>query len=106
MYGVGYVIPFALEYEATRLSCGLRDFDEAFEEFAFIERPAEGTPIALLTYYTTKLNHEIKRKVGCIVSNCFLSFLRICLGEIPDLRLANHFKARTEVFGIFWLGEG
>ncbi len=87
LYGVGYVIPFALEYEANRLSCGLRDFDEAFEEFAFIERPAEGTPIALLTYYTTKLNHEIKRKVGCIVSNCFISFKDFSWGDAVLTRL-------------------
>lgn len=31
LYGYGYVIPFALEYEANRLDCGVRDFDKAIE---------------------------------------------------------------------------
>jgi hypothetical protein len=71
MYGYGYVTPFSFEYEANRLSCGIKDFDEALEEYSFLDNPDPETPVALLTYYTTKLNHAFKRKVSCIVSDLF-----------------------------------
>ena len=69
IYGYGYVAPFALEYEANRLTCGTKEFEAALQEFSFLDNPDPETPVALLTYFTTKLNHAFKRNVGCIVSN-------------------------------------
>jgi hypothetical protein len=75
VYGYGYVTPFSFEYEANRLSCGIKDFDAALEEYSFLDNPDPETPIALLTYYTTKLNHAFKRNVACIVRNLCISLV-------------------------------
>jgi hypothetical protein len=75
IYGYAAVSLFLFEYEANRLSCGIRNFNEALHEYSFLDNPDPDTPVALLTYYSTKLNHAFRRKVGCIVSYLFYRYL-------------------------------
>ena len=67
-YGYGYAGPFFLDYEKPFTDCGLKEFEEALQEYEFLDNLDSGIPTPVLTYYTTKFNHEMKRKVSCIVS--------------------------------------
>ena len=53
----------------------MKEFEEALQECEFLDNPDSGIPIPVLTYYTTKFNHEMKQKVSRIVSIIFYYFL-------------------------------
>ncbi len=68
MYGYGYSRPWQDAYEPPLLDCGHKEFEEALQEYAFLDNPDPENDISILVYYTTELNHVIKNKLYCIVS--------------------------------------
>ena len=44
---------------------------QVFDDFTFLDSPEPGVDKVILTYYTTELNNDVKRKLFCIVSSTF-----------------------------------
>ena len=78
MYGYGYSRPWQDAYEPPTLDCGRKQFEEALKEFDFLNNPDPETDLSVLIYYTTELNHNIKKKLYCIV-RCFDIWLILLL---------------------------
>ena len=60
-------------YEIPLIVCGLLEIEQALQAYEFLDIPDPNSPIPVLTYYTTKLNHAMKCKISFIVSH-YLSF--------------------------------
>ena len=80
MYGYGFSRPWQDVYEPPRLDCGQKDLDKALEEYSFLDNPTPDINKSILLFYTTELNHAIKRNLYCIVS--FDYVLSLCLFKI------------------------
>ena len=71
MYGYGFSRPWQDVYEPPRLDCGLKDLKKALKEYEFLDNPDADTDKSILLYYSTELNHAMKRNLYCIVSIFF-----------------------------------
>ena len=70
LYGYGYWGPFALEYEASNVDCGIYDFENALSEYGYVtDYYKANLDPAIATYFTTELNGAIKEKLYCLVSS-------------------------------------
>jgi len=69
LYGYGYWGPFALEYEASNVDCGIYDFENALSEYGYVtDYYKANLDPAIATYFTTELNGAIKEKLYCLIS--------------------------------------
>ena len=87
LYGYGYSRPWQDEYEPPRLGCGRKDFEATLAEFEFLSDPDPGTDFSILVYYTSELNHAIKKGLYCIVTIpiSFTFFSQKVVGSNPAL---------------------
>ena len=67
MYGFGYSRPYMDLYQDPRVSCGLKDYEAALEEFEFLEYPDFSTDVGILSYYASEFNHQLKLDLHCLV---------------------------------------
>ena len=68
LYGYGYWGPFALEYEASKVDCGLSDLERTLYEYGYVtdyDRAALDPKIG--GYFTSELNSAIKENLYCLV---------------------------------------
>ena len=69
LYGYGYWGPFALEYEDSRVHCGLEDLERAVTEYSYVANYNRNNLDPIIgTYFTTELNGAIKENLYCLVS--------------------------------------
>ena len=68
LYGYGYWGPFALEYEASRVDCGLTDVERTVYEYGYItDYSVANLNPTIGTYFTSELNAALKENVYCLV---------------------------------------
>ena len=69
LYGYGYWGPFALEYETSRVSCGLSDLERTLYEYGYVtDYNRSDLDPTIGKYFTSELNSAIKENLYCLVS--------------------------------------
>jgi len=68
LYGYGYWGPFALEYETSRVSCGLSDLERTLYEYGYVtDYNRSDLDPTIGKYFTSELNSAIKENLYCLV---------------------------------------
>ena len=63
LYGYGYWGPFALEYETSRVDCGLSDLERTLYEYGYVtDYNRSDLDPTIGKYFTSELNSAIKEK--------------------------------------------
>ena len=69
LYGYGYWGPFALEYETSRVDCGLSDLERTLYEYGYVtDYNRSDLDPTIGKYFTSELNSAIKENLYCLVS--------------------------------------
>ena len=68
LYGYGYWGPFALEYENSRVDCGVYDLDRVVQEYGYVtDYSKTNLDPKIGVYFTSELNAAIKENLYCLV---------------------------------------
>ncbi len=68
LYGYGYWGPFALEYEKSRVDCGLYDLKSVLDEYGYVVHyEPSNLDATIASYFISELNGAMKEKLYCIV---------------------------------------
>jgi len=69
LYGYGYWGPFALEYENSRVDCGVYDLDRVVQEYGYVtDYSKTNLDPKIGVYFTSELNAAIKENLYCLTS--------------------------------------
>jgi len=69
LYGYGYWGPFALEYEKSRVDCGLYDLKSVLDEYGYVVHyEPSNLDATIASYFISELNGAMKEKLYCITS--------------------------------------
>ena len=75
LYGYGYWGPFVLEFEESKVDCGLPNLETTLTEYGYVtDHQYSSLSSGVATYYVSELNSKLKENLYCLVSNSLIKF--------------------------------